>query len=89
MSSVYPGAAEEYAFVTKSGELYYFMNVTGADNSNNFMEITQVSNIVKVGVGYYDSDYSDLAAPKGSVLIAIDKDGNCYDVRKLYNELKN
>lgn len=89
MSSVYPGAAEEYAFVTKSGKLYYFMNVTGADNSNNFMEIMQVSNIVKVGVGYYDSDYSDLAAPKGSVLIAIDKDGNCYDVRKLYNELKN
>lgn len=88
MSSVYPGASEEYAFVTESGKLYYYMNVTGGDNSNNFVEITQISNIVKVGISTYDSDYSNPETRKGSVLVAIDKDGNCYDIRKLYYELK-
>lgn len=88
MSSVYPGASEKYAFVTESGKLYYYMNVTGGDNSNNFVEITQISNIVKVGISTYDSDYSNPETRKGSVLVAIDKDGNCYDIRKLYYELK-
>ncbi len=88
MANVFPGVAEEYAFVTESGKLYYAINTSAPNNTNEVTEITQVSNIVKVGVGEYDSDHMDPTVRRGSVLIAIDKDGNCYDVRKLTEKIK-
>ncbi len=88
MANVYPGVAEEYAFVTESGKLYYAINGSAPDYKYETTEITQVSNIVRVGSGEYISDDTNLTLRKGEVLIAIDKDGNCYDVRKLYEEIK-
>ncbi len=88
MANLYPGVAEEYAFLSKNGKVYYSRNTTGLDDEKDVIEITQISNIVKVGVSTYDSDYSNPETRKGSVLVAIDKDGNCYDIRKLYEELK-